>query len=94
MQIVRDGRWGHWNFDARSQETFNLGFNMAGENEWKGTNIFEPTNALFGSRIVNGWMDSPGHRENILKSEFTHIGIGFAQHGNNTAAVQFFARRP
>ena len=28
--------------------------------------------------IVSGWMDSPGHRANILKPEFTEIGVGVA----------------
>ncbi|MFC9129926.1 CAP domain-containing protein [Streptomyces sp. NPDC057099] len=31
--------------------------------------------------VVEGWMDSPGHRANILKPDFTHIGIGFAGGG-------------
>ncbi|WP_433467324.1 CAP domain-containing protein [Spirillospora sp. CA-128828] len=29
------------------------------------------------AEVVQGWMDSPGHRANILKPDFTHIGIGF-----------------
>ncbi|MET9557626.1 CAP domain-containing protein [Streptomyces sp. NPDC006645] len=28
------------------------------------------------AEVVRGWMDSPGHRANILKPDFTHIGIG------------------
>jgi uncharacterized protein YkwD/stress response protein SCP2 len=28
--------------------------------------------------VVLGWMNSPGHRANILKRDFTHIGIGLA----------------
>ncbi|MFC8827711.1 CAP domain-containing protein [Streptomyces sp. NPDC057137] len=28
------------------------------------------------AEVVQGWMDSPGHRANILKPDFTHIGIG------------------
>ena len=32
--------------------------------------------------VVKGWMESPGHRQNILTPEFTHIGIGFDQNGN------------
>ncbi|WP_432251280.1 CAP domain-containing protein [Streptomyces sp. HNM1019] len=28
--------------------------------------------------VVRGWMDSPGHRANILKPDFTHIGVGHA----------------
>ncbi|MFJ5222962.1 CAP domain-containing protein [Streptomyces sp. NPDC088400] len=31
--------------------------------------------------VVQGWMDSPGHRANILKPGFTHLGIGFAGGG-------------
>ena len=29
------------------------------------------------AEVVDGWMNSPGHRANILKADFTHIGIGF-----------------
>lgn len=29
------------------------------------------------AEVVRGWMDSPGHRANILKPDFTHLGIGF-----------------
>ncbi|MFJ4819716.1 CAP domain-containing protein [Streptomyces sp. NPDC088801] len=31
--------------------------------------------------VVEGWMNSPGHRANILEPGFTHIGIGFAGGG-------------
>jgi uncharacterized protein YkwD/stress response protein SCP2 len=33
------------------------------------------------AEVVDGWMNSPGHRANILKADFTHIGIGFAGGG-------------
>jgi uncharacterized protein YkwD len=26
--------------------------------------------------VVNWWMNSPGHRANILKPEFMHLGVG------------------
>jgi len=32
--------------------------------------------------VVKGWMESPGHRENILTPGFTHIGIGYDKNGN------------
>lgn len=42
--------------------------------------------------IHSGWMDSPGHRENILRSSFTQVGIGFVVDANGTAwATQVFA---
>ena len=41
-------------------------------------------NVAFGKgttvdEIFEGWMNSPGHRANILKAEFTEIGIGAAK---------------
>ncbi len=32
--------------------------------------------------VVQGWMNSPGHRQNILTPGFTHIGIGYDANGN------------
>lgn len=31
---------------------------------------------VIATEFVNGWFESPGHRENLLKSEFTVEGIG------------------
>ena len=31
--------------------------------------------------LVDGWMDSEGHRENILKQDYDRIGIGIAYDG-------------
>ncbi|MEV8593667.1 CAP domain-containing protein [Streptomyces sp. NPDC052012] len=33
------------------------------------------------AEVVQGWMNSPGHRANILKSDFTHLGVGLAGGG-------------
>ncbi|MEV0523862.1 CAP domain-containing protein [Streptomyces sp. NPDC050439] len=34
------------------------------------------------AEVVDGWMNSPGHRANILKPSFTHLGVGFAAGGS------------
>ncbi|MGE6488738.1 CAP domain-containing protein [Paenisporosarcina sp. NPDC076898] len=34
------------------------------------------------SEVVKGWMESPGHRANIMNGNFTHIGIGYVAEGN------------
>ncbi|GAA3225628.1 hypothetical protein GCM10017691_14600 [Pseudonocardia petroleophila] len=34
------------------------------------------------AEVVQGWMNSPGHRRNILDCDFTTIGVGFADDGN------------
>ena len=31
--------------------------------------------------VVKGWMNSPGHRQNILNPKFTHIGVGYVPEG-------------
>ncbi|MFG2309130.1 CAP domain-containing protein [Streptomyces sp. NPDC048566] len=33
------------------------------------------------AEVVLGWMNSPGHRANILTPEFTHLGVGLAGGG-------------
>ncbi|MGW1784048.1 CAP domain-containing protein [Streptomyces sp. NPDC002143] len=43
------------------------------------------------AEVVDGWMNSPGHRANILKPAFTHIGVGFAGGGpSGTYWTQLF----
>lgn len=32
--------------------------------------------------VVKGWMNSPGHRANIMNGNFTHIGIGYDTQGH------------
>mgnify|MGYP005840421387 CR=1 FL=1 len=34
------------------------------------------------AEVVEGWMNSPGHRANILKPEFTEIGIGIGRNSD------------
>lgn len=41
--------------------------------------------------IVQGWMDSPGHRANILSPDYTHLGIGVVTTGSKLWATQNFA---
>ncbi|WP_416147709.1 peptidoglycan-binding protein [Salipaludibacillus sp. HK11] len=36
------------------------------------------------SRVVTAWMESPGHRFNIMNSSFTHIGVGYDVGGEYT----------
>ena len=47
-----------------------VSYTLAGENIAMGQRT--PT------EVVSGWMDSPGHRENILNEEFGHLGVGVA----------------
>lgn len=57
-------------------ESFGLRFSSAGEN------------IAYGQRtpqeVMTAWMNSPGHRANILSASYTHIGVGAAKKANGT----------
>lgn len=55
-----------------------------------GENIY----SAFGDRsafsAITGWMNSTGHRTNILRGGWTHLGTGFSERGNQIYYVQDF----
>ncbi len=55
-------------------KSFGISYRAAGENIAKG----QATPAA----VVNAWMNSSGHRANILNASFTHIGVGYVSDGN------------
>ena len=50
-------------------------------------------NVAFGQstpeQAVQCWMDSPGHRENILNPEFNEIGVGHHYEANDGGRVRY-----
>lgn len=66
-----------------------ISYSMVGENLFMSTNAPQPVNLA-----VKGWMDSPGHRENILRPEYAETGIGIWQEGNTYYITQLFLRSP
>lgn len=61
-------------FDMMKQ--FNISYRAAGENIAMGQRT--------PAEVVNAWMNSQGHRENILNPNFTDIGVGVAKSSNGT----------
>jgi uncharacterized YkwD family protein len=57
-------------------EQFGLRFSAAGENIAYGQRT--------AAEVMNAWMNSPGHRANILSSAYTTIGVGVAKAANGT----------
>lgn len=53
--------------------SFGLSYRSAGENIAYGQRT--------PSAVVNAWMNSSGHRANILNAAYTQIGVGFCQNG-------------
>jgi len=41
--------------------------------------------------IVDGWMNSPEHRKNMLDPDFTHLGVGVVNNKSTLLATQNFA---
>lgn len=56
-------------------QAFGLTYRTAGENIAYGY----PT----PQAVVNSWMNSEGHRKNILNPSFTQIGVGYVSQGNH-----------
>ena len=54
-------------------KSFGISYRSAGENIAKGY--------ATPQTVVNAWMNSSGHRANILNSSFTHIGVGYVADG-------------
>ena len=44
------------------------------------------------ARAIDGWMKSPGHRENILSARFTTTGVGVCRAGRAVYFTQLFLR--
>ncbi|WP_414550742.1 CAP domain-containing protein [Anabaena sp. CCY 0017] len=61
---------------------------VVGENLFKSTNVPQPVKVA-----VDGWMESPGHRENILRPVFTETGVGVWRVNNTFYITQLFLRR-
>ena len=40
--------------------------------------------------LFNGWKESPGHYENMVRKEFTEVGIGVYYDGETLYAAQLF----
>ncbi|MFC0415268.1 CAP domain-containing protein [Cytobacillus solani] len=59
-------------FDMMKQ--FGITYKSAGENIAMGQRTPE--------EVVNAWMNSEGHRKNILNASYTHLGVGYVADGN------------
>lgn len=55
-------------------KSFGITYRSAGENIAKGQKSPQA--------VVNAWMNSSGHRANILNASFTEIGVGYVADGN------------
>ncbi|HWI48136.1 MAG TPA: CAP domain-containing protein, partial [Rummeliibacillus sp.] len=55
-------------------KSLGISYKSAGENIAQGQKTPQ--------EVVQAWMQSPGHRANIMNASYTHIGVGFSANGN------------
>ncbi len=55
-------------------KNFGISYKSAGENIAMGQKT--------AAAVVDAWMNSEGHRANILNKNYTHIGVGYVKDGN------------
>jgi uncharacterized protein YkwD len=72
----RDPRLGE--LDERLKR-MKIQWRMCGENIFYEKGYANPVQVA-----VEGWMDSPGHKKNVLTPEFTHSGVGIVRRSDGT----------
>lgn len=85
MEIVR--HFAHERPDGKVANTvmdeYGIKWNMFGENIAKGQKSAE--------QVMTDWLESPGHRANILNQDYKNIGIGIYDYNGVKYWVQIFA---
>jgi len=84
--------WSHYAPDGASPWDFILSSGY--KYEYAGENLAK--NFLFSQGVVDAWMNSPTHRENILKSDYSEVGYaivnGILNGEETTLVVQMFGK--
>jgi len=84
--------WAHYGPNGESPWDFILGSGY--KYEYAGENLAK--NFLFSQGVVDAWMNSPTHRENILRNEYSEMGFaivnGVLNGEETTLVVQMFGK--
>ena len=84
-------------FDHKSPKNGYI-YDIAKRDGWNysniGENIYKMTGGqasnVSGAAITNSWMNSEGHRKNILNSKFEYLGVGVTYRDGKLYATQVF----
>ncbi len=99
IAIMHDQDMINYNFfehEGPNNESFEARFERVGFYSGIGENIFE-VGPYYGEddrlaeKAVDGWMNSPGHRANILKADYTYEGIGVVESNNDYYFTEDFS---
>jgi uncharacterized protein YkwD len=75
-------------FTVFDEDTVNYNYRLVGENLGMATYYLEE--AEMAELLFNGWSESEGHYENMIRPEYEEIGIGVHYDGENLYATQIF----
>lgn len=64
--------WAHYSPSGKTPWEFMLAQDY--KYEYAGENLAK--DFMYSGDVVNAWMNSPSHRENLLKSEYSQVGFG------------------
>ncbi|MBW4542038.1 MAG: CAP domain-containing protein [Myxacorys chilensis ATA2-1-KO14] len=92
QQMAEQNFFSHTGFDGTTLvdrvRAGRISYYAVGENLFKGTNIAQPAPVA-----VDGWLNSPGHRKNILRPVFSETGVGVWKKNNTYYITQLFLRQ-
>jgi uncharacterized protein YkwD len=91
--MLRRNYFSHTDPDGRSltnRVPMPRGVRLMGENIWTGNGYDSTQTRRLAQMIMVGWMNSPGHRANILTKGYTHLGVGVTARGQEIRATQLF----
>ncbi|RJR37238.1 MAG: CAP domain-containing protein [Deltaproteobacteria bacterium] len=77
-------------FDERISDHYPHRVYVVGENIWSAFGYHPDKTQQVAKEIMDSWMNSPGHRENLLSPGYTHLGVGVSARQNKIRATQEF----
>jgi uncharacterized protein YkwD len=80
-------------FDERISDRYPHWAHLMGENIWSAVGYDTGNPQKLAKQIINDWMSSPGHRENLLNPHFTHLGVGVSARNQTFRVTQEFVGR-
>lgn len=84
--------WAHYSPDGKTPWDFILSSGY--QYEYAGENLAK--NFLFSQGVIDAWLNSPSHRENLLRSDYKEVGFavvnGVLNGEQTTLVVQMFGR--
>src|SRR3989339_1234916 len=90
--MLTENYWSHYSPDGKTPWDFILGAGY--KYEYAGENLAK--NFLFSNGVVDAWMNSTTHRDNLLKNEYTEVGYaivnGILNGEQTTLVVQEFGK--